>query len=284
MELPGFFKKIGYSSRIEAANLPANSAWQLGQGSEAKGSAPLDPHQCLALSSVQRADPLTFFSFTRLPWLNNPARLGKSLEYDNNSDCAAIYAAIRQCFLRCHMKKAFIDLGANIGEVSERFAAQNPGFDIFCVEPNQSLLPCLFEISARVGRPFCVIWAAAWIKDGILDFYQSSANQASTIVEGKVEHSGWPQIDYERPTIVPSIDFSGWVRRLLSGYDEIVVKMDIEGAEYAVLEKMIEDRTLGLVTRMMCEWHVDRYPNISLDRHNTIKQKVESLVHLEPWY
>ena len=59
------------------------------------------------------------------------------------------------------MKKAFIDLGANIGEVSERFAAQNLGFDIFCVEPNQSLLPSLFKISARVGRSFCVIWAAA---------------------------------------------------------------------------------------------------------------------------
>jgi hypothetical protein len=139
------------------------------------------------------------------------------------------------------------------------------------------------ERSTKLARPFWVMWAAAWVEDGTLNLYESSAHPAATVVPGKVEHSGWPQIDYTRPTTVPSLDFSVWLRRVLGGYDEIVVKMDIEGAEYPVLEKMVHDRTLGLVSRMMCEWHVDRYPEIGTERHEMLKTKVDSLTRLEHW-
>ena len=181
------------------------------------------------------------------------------------------------------MRKAFVDLGANLGIISERFAVQHPGFDIFCIEPNPTLIPSIVECSLRAGRPFWVMWAAAWVTDGTIDLFESGAHEASTVVPGKLEHSGWPQIDYTRSLTVPSLDISAWLKRTLTGYDEIVLKMDIEGAEYPILEKMIADRTLGLVTRLSCEWHEDRYPDIGRERHETLKSKVESLTNLEFW-
>lgn len=181
------------------------------------------------------------------------------------------------------MRNAFVDLGANVGEMSERFAHTHPTFDVFCIEPNAKLIPLIIERSAKAARPFWIMWAAAWIEDGKLALFESDAHQAATVVRGKIEHSGWPQIDYTRSTTVPCLDFSNWLRRMLGGYNEIVVKVDIEGAEYVLLERMIQDHTLGLVTRMMCEWHIDRYPEIGMERHDVLKAKVGELTKLENW-
>ena len=52
------------------------------------------------------------------------------------------------------MKEAFVDLGANVGEVSERFAVRYPGFDIFCFEPDAKLLYAIMRRSTRIARPF----------------------------------------------------------------------------------------------------------------------------------
>lgn len=181
------------------------------------------------------------------------------------------------------MRKVFVDVGANIGDISAKFASQNSEFDIICIEPNLDLLLPLFLKSAEVSRVFAVIWAAAWIEEGTINLFQSTAHEASTILSGKVEHSGWPQIDYGRGILVPSINFSSWLRRTLIGYDEIIIKMDIEGAEYDVLEKMIAEKTIGRVNKLFCEWHIDRYPHIGSERHHNIRSKVAELTDLQTW-
>jgi FkbM family methyltransferase len=181
------------------------------------------------------------------------------------------------------LTQIFIDLGANVGAVSKAFAQKNSACEIFCVEPNIHLIPSILAVAAELRRTINIIWSAAWTYDGIIDLYQSDADAASTIVDGKVEHSGWPQIDYTKSQLVPCFDFSSWMLRRFSLYDDITVKMDIEGAEYDLLEKMLRDGSIRLVRKLICEWHFDRYPAISPERHRILKGHVSSMLSLEEW-
>ncbi len=53
---------------------------------------------------------------------------------------------------------------------------------------------------------------------------------------------------------VPCFDFSAWLATLPG---DVVVKMDIEGSEYELLDRMLEDGTAGKVKELLVEWHGD---------------------------
>jgi FkbM family methyltransferase len=181
------------------------------------------------------------------------------------------------------MRHAFVDLGANLGDVSLKFAKNNPGHDIYCIEPNPILIEHINRKAFEVRRTFVTIWAAAWVYDGMVDFFESAAHAAATVLQGKIEHDPWPQIDYQSPTAIPCIDFSLWLLRMFGLADDVTVKMDIEGAEYDILEKMMADRSILLVRKLICEWHYDRFPGISVDRHHAVRNRAAALTELVDW-
>jgi FkbM family methyltransferase len=177
--------------------------------------------------------------------------------------------------------KAYVDLGANTGDVAAQFAIDHPDYGIFCVEPNPELIGHIHANAVRVGRTFVTMWAAAWISDGKLPLFLSEAHDASTVVPGKVEH---PQIDYTNGINVPCFDFSRWMLRTFRPTDDVIVKMDIEGAEYAILEKMLADGSLSLIKELRCEWHHDRFPAIGVESHNDIRARTEAAATLVDWH
>jgi FkbM family methyltransferase len=187
--------------------------------------------------------------------------------------------------MKVAMKNVYIDLGANVGNTVCAFLQENPGFMAFAFEPNMKLIPLIHEKSLKIGRDICVIWGAAWISDGTISLFQSEHASASTVVPGKVAYvdRGWSPINYDRPHPTPSIDFSRWLLANFSREDHIVVKMDIEGAEYKVLEKMLSNGALSLVNQLRCEWHYDRFPEITKAYHDKIYAKVSAVVDLVDW-
>ena len=60
---------------------------------------------------------------------------------------------------------------------------------------------------------------------------------------------------------VPCFDFSRFVSENFSKDDNIIVKMDIEGSEYDVLEKMVVDGTIEYINHMSVEWHARFFIN-----------------------
>lgn len=181
------------------------------------------------------------------------------------------------------MRKVFVDLGANVGDVSATFAAENPEHEIFCVEPNINLIPQIHRRGLEVGRVFSVICGAAWVFDGTIDLFLSGAPAASTIVPGKIEINGWPQIDYSAGQVTPCFDFSRWLMENFDLRDQIIVKMDIEGAEYDLLSKMIGDKSIFLVDRLLCEWHLDRFPALDVPKNREIQTKISNFCNVEHW-
>jgi len=55
--------------------------------------------------------------------------------------------------------------------------------------------------------------------------------------------------------MVDAVDFGRWLEDNFQKRDFIWVKLDIEGAEYPVLEKMIEDGTIEYVDQLYVEFH-----------------------------
>lgn len=138
------------------------------------------------------------------------------------------------------MRRVVIDLGCldhNDAHSLATLAAEYKPALIYGFDPS----PDLEEGKTTVdGVPAIFHRKAAWISNGELAFTEE----------------GWSsRIDEDGSLRVRAFDFSRWLRRLRA--DEIIVKMDIERAEFPVLKKMIADGTDRLLTELLIEWHGD---------------------------
>ena len=91
------------------------------------------------------------------------------------------------------------------------------------------------------------------------------------------------KLDKANPKIVKSVNLSKWIRDNVTVLDEFHLKLDIEGAEYTVLSKMIEDNTLRMVDNFYVEWH---YHKVGVDKseHDRILNAFDNWkIPVEEW-
>jgi len=143
--------------------------------------------------------------------------------------------------------KVFIDCGAHKGAATSHFrvnVVDRTEWRIHCFEANS-------ELKREYGNAK-LHKVAVWIKDGRTKFYRSDngpmSPSCSLLKEKKTGH-------LNKSKMVKTVDFSTWLATTFCEKDTIYVKMDIEGAEYAVLEKMIKEGTIGLVKKLFVEFH-----------------------------
>ena len=79
------------------------------------------------------------------------------------------------------------------------------------------------------------------------------------------------QLDRKNPDIVECVAFSKWIKDNCNESDNIILKMDIEGSEYDIIEKMIKEGTIKYINKLFIEWHNTKLdmPNIT-ERHNLL--------------
>lgn len=148
------------------------------------------------------------------------------------------------------MNKYFIDCGAHCGE-SILAAKQRFGSDIITIsfEPIPGLAKQLQEIH-KDNPTINIQNSAVWVNDKIKKFHLSEEyTDGSSLLDSlnnlRTEHS----ID------IPCFDFSTWLSETFSKDDYLILKLDIEGAEYEVLNRMIEEGTIHLINEFWGEWH-----------------------------
>ena len=84
---------------------------------------------------------------------------------------------------------------------------------------------------------------------------------------------------------VPCIDLSKFLELHSSEDDFIVMKLDVEGAEYDILDKMLEDMTLHRISHLFVEFHAKYFTNLEemqqreLNLVNRIKNEGINLHH-----
>jgi FkbM family methyltransferase len=113
-----------------------------------------------------------------------------------------------------------------------------------------------------------LIEKAVWTSDGKVEISLDPRKQATHI-------KGIAGTDYSETRTVPSMDFSRFVHSLPPAV--IVCSMDIEGAEFPVLRKMIKDGTARLINILDVEFHHRMMPDEDKESARKLIRELSSL-------
>lgn len=143
----------------------------------------------------------------------------------------------------------FVDGGAHLGETVEHFLRSplhaRHDWEIVAFEANPELIPRIPK------RPrLTVLDRAIWVHDGGVEFYVG-ADSLSSSVHG---HKKTGRLS-RTPIRVPSVNFGRWLQGQFLRGDYVLVKLDIEGAEYEVLDQMLRDGTIDWIDELYVEFH-----------------------------
>ncbi len=167
------------------------------------------------------------------------------------------------------LRRVLIDLGTHYGEGLRQLARQiplDPTWEIHTFEPNPA---CQSERKlAGFHLPINFHQAAAWVHDGEAEFVQEEPriSRSGSPSDGGPQADGWASClcgirtlgpGLSKRTKVTTIDLAAYLKTF-DPVAEITVKMDIEGAEFAVLRHLIKSQTISRIRRLFIEWH-DRF-------------------------
>lgn len=178
------------------------------------------------------------------------------------------------------MRKIFIDGGAHKGESVRHFYNTFPDVDeyeVYSFEVNPELWEFI-EKEKTILHKF-----AMWDKDGEINLFLGRYHsEGGTVLLGKTTG----KVDYNHPVEVKTIDFSKWLKDNFEIDDYIVLKLDIEGAEYVVVEKMYKDGTLGWINEFWGELHLpNKIHSLPSDcRELLLKRLKEDGLKFQHWY
>jgi len=192
------------------------------------------------------------------------------------------------------MKKVFLDFGGNRGQGLREFAKMfniDSSWDVKTFEPND-FCNLKEELS---DFPFVKVYhKAVWIHDGKVQFNRTTAHRDGRSANDK---NGNSYIDEGSSVLglnvgdvaacvqdvieVECVDIS----RLINEYDKddfIIVKMDVEGAEFELVRKLLKDNTIEKINEIYIEWHTQHVPGESYDSERELKEqlsKTNAIVH-----
>jgi FkbM family methyltransferase len=69
------------------------------------------------------------------------------------------------------------------------------------------------------------------------------------------------QLHFHRSIKIECIDLSAFIKNNFKQEDNIICKLDVEGAEYDILEKMINDDTINYIKTLCVEFHSGFFKN-----------------------
>jgi FkbM family methyltransferase len=141
----------------------------------------------------------------------------------------------------------FIDCGANVGDASRLLLAK--GFTVHAFEPDPMAAK---ELCRRLGNEPCFHFHAAAVgaTPGHRAFYRRAGGSLDDTQGSSLLHR--PEMHGEAID-VEVIDLFAFIESLESRVD--VLKLDVEGAEAEILERMLDERTYLRIGRIYVETH-----------------------------
>lgn len=150
-----------------------------------------------------------------------------------------------------------IDCGANQGVYTARFSECGATVHAFEPDPwSYAQLAPRFAAAPNVTT----LNKAVGTQEGRIGFYRNrdfgAAPEAYSLASSTIERPGVAQERIE----VPVIDFPAYLRGL--DRDVAILKMDIEGAEVAILEALMESGLIARIRHVFVETHELQYPDL----------------------
>lgn len=171
----------------------------------------------------------------------------------------------------------FVDCGGQDGCSIRRFDKEfDPAgrFQMVTFEPNDRYASCYAGFSRHR-----LIQAAVYHRAGTENlFIDRDDGDGSTLFANKLTavNGGVGTLDLARPLAVQTIDLSSWLFRNTRRFDYVILKLDVEGAEYGILEKMIRHGTIRRIKHLFVEWHWNKI-GIPQERHEALLRALRRL-------
>lgn len=207
-----------------------------------------------------------------------------------------------------NINKVFLDCGTNLGQGLLQFIDKkiiDNTFKIHCFEPN----PYAFnyvknKLSDKEYKDYKIIFneVGLWIKNckknltieafsGEYKCQHTGKNLGFDLKAGGatniMEHE-WSKpyyindSDLDKSINVNCIDFSEYLQNNIQKNDFVICKMDIEGAEYEVLKKLIKENTIDLIDELYIEWH-NHLLKSNYDNNEFIKEITNRNIKIYNW-
>ena len=168
-----------------------------------------------------------------------------------------------------------IDCGANVGDLTSRFA--RTGATVYAFEPHPAAFSVLrkrFLLSSRVR---CLEKAVTsepssltlWVPHAYGKWDALDTTVAATVLGGHLQLSDEQIYSVD----VESIDLAAFIENL--GGRVRLVKMDIEGAEIAVLNRLIDSKAIESIDHIVVETHEKQMPEL-LEPTHALRAKIEA--------
>lgn len=172
------------------------------------------------------------------------------------------------------MAAVVIDVGANAGQFSReimfRLGKHSNTLShtkLIMFEPQRKFRHQLAELCAKYRGQ--LVPMAAWTMNTTLSFHMNLNNTESSSLVGNAVNDKDMRERGQRwsKTIVPALDLSEYLLRelpVLSDKDPDAViaylKLDVEGAEYQILPRLLHTRALCRLRFLEVEWHLRNLP------------------------
>ncbi|GJJ73022.1 hypothetical protein EMPS_05380 [Entomortierella parvispora] len=170
----------------------------------------------------------------------------------------------------------FVDLGANRADSMEAFLkisnskfqfdyprpawAKHEDAEIFLFEANPvfntDLVKAKDKYTARGIKVNIFPSTVVDVQDGIRTFFLDTVNKDHDFWGSSIYAEHWDAVASGlKGTNLTSINLAGWLLRNFLPRDYVVIKMDIEGAEYEVVPHLAEMGAGIVVDQLLVEWH-----------------------------
>lgn len=150
------------------------------------------------------------------------------------------------------MSQYFYDCGANTGQTFEWFLlpGQFAQYHVVCFEPSPRNLSALAATCRAMRDRFASVRLvpAAVGRPGLQRFYEGKTPMGDSLLEGR---AGRESLAIE----VPTLSLSDYLKTHTTLDDEIILKLDVEGAEVDVLSDVLEAGLFHRIKQILVEWH-----------------------------
>ena len=152
------------------------------------------------------------------------------------------------------MKKVFLDGGFNKGESLDHFINIVPDaheWEIHAFEPDDRVTENFDNYKDKFDN---IVFhkEAIWTTNDGVKFYFANTPYGNTIIKEKTTGG----INENNSKMLPSIDLAEFIKTNFKKNDYIILKLDIEGAEYKLLQHLYDDNeVVDYIDDLFVEFH-----------------------------